>query len=143
MRDATSTGQLAAHTARAAIPTAEAKRTAWDAVIAGTLSNLEQRAAISGFNRVHDPKLISSYLEEYFASVGTVWKSKSYEIAQQIATGLYPSAQVSESTLATTDAFLRALGDSSPALHRLIVESRESVVRALAAQAADAEGTAH
>ncbi|GAA5229173.1 aminopeptidase N [Paeniglutamicibacter antarcticus] len=143
VRDATSTGQLAAHTARAAIPTAEAKRTAWDAVIAGTLSNLEQRAAISGFNRVHDPKLISSYLEEYFASVGTVWKSKSYEIAQQIATGLYPSAQVSESTLATTDAFLGALGDSSPALHRLIVESRESVVRALAAQAADAEGTAH
>ncbi|MDO5744679.1 MAG: ERAP1-like C-terminal domain-containing protein, partial [Micrococcaceae bacterium] len=137
---ATSTGQLAAHTARAAIPTQEAKRSAWDAVIAGTLSNLEQRAAISGFNRVHDPKLIASYGDEYFATVGTVWGSKSYEIAQQIATGLYPSAQVSEATLGTTDAFLGTLGESSPALHRLIVESRESVVRALAAQSADSAG---
>ncbi len=139
-RDATSTGQLAAHTARAAIPTPAAKRAAWDAVVAGKLSNLEQRAAIAGFNRVHDASLISAYAGEYFDSARVVWESKSYEIAQQIVTGFYPAAQTSQSTLAATDAFLAELGEDSPALHRLVIESRESVVRALAAQAADVHG---
>ncbi|GAA1864434.1 aminopeptidase N [Paeniglutamicibacter psychrophenolicus] len=139
-RDATSTGQLAAHTARAAIPTPGAKRAAWDAVIAGKLSNLEQRAAIAGFNRVHDASLISPYTGEYFDAARVVWESKSYEIAQQIVTGFYPAAQTSQATLASTDAFLAELGGDSPALHRLVIESRESVVRALAAQSADAHG---
>ncbi len=139
VRDATSTGQLAAQTARAAIPTPAAKRAAWDAVISGKLSNLEQRAAIAGFNRVHDTSLLSPYTGEYFDSARIVWESKSYEIAQQIVTGLYPAAQTSEATLAATDAFLADLGGDPPALHRLVIESRESVARALAAQAADAQ----
>ncbi|MDO2936575.1 aminopeptidase N [Paeniglutamicibacter sulfureus] len=137
-RDATSTGQLSAHTARAAMPTPEAKRAAWDAVIGGKLSNLEQRAAITGFNHVHDPALIAGYVEEYFDVAGTVWETKSYEIAQQIVTGLYPAAQTTPETLAKTDAFLHSLGEDSPALRRLVIESRDAVVRALAAQAADA-----
>ncbi|MBV1778283.1 aminopeptidase N [Paeniglutamicibacter sp. ABSL32-1] len=137
-RDATATGQLAAHTARAAMPTAEAKRAAWDAVIGGKLSNLEQRAAITGFNHVHDAALIADYVDEYFEAARTVWETKSYEIAQQIVTGLYPAAQTTPETLAATDAFLQRLGDESPALRRLVIEARDSVVRALAAQAADA-----
>ncbi|WP_411733548.1 aminopeptidase N [Paeniglutamicibacter sp.] len=137
-RDATSAGQLAAHTARAAMPTAEAKRAAWDAVIGGKLSNVEQRSAITGFNHVHDAALISGYLDEYFDTARTVWETKSYEIAQQIVTGLYPAAQTTPETLAKTDAFLGTLGDESPALRRLVIESRDAVVRALAAQAADA-----
>ncbi|MGG5753757.1 aminopeptidase N [Zafaria sp. Z1313] len=137
-RDNTANGRLAAQLAGAALPTAEAKRAAWDAVLVdGTLSNTLQRQAIAGFNRVHDASLIEGYAAEYFAAARRIWEEKGYETAQSIIVGLYPSAQVSQDTVDRTDAFLGELGDDSPALRRLMLENRDGVVRALAAQAAD------
>lgn len=136
-RDNTANGSLAAHSAKAAIPTPEAKATAWAAIQAGELSNLEQRSAIAGFNRVHDAALIADYVPTYFEAASTAWETKSYEIAQQIIVGLYPAAQISQGTLDTTDAFLAGLGEDSRALRRLIVEARDGIVRSLAAQDAD------
>ncbi|MGW2852080.1 hypothetical protein ACWDAZ_08585, partial [Streptomyces sp. NPDC001215] len=66
-----------------------------------------------------------------------IWDSRSHEMAQQIVVGLYPAVQVSEETLAKTDAWLAA-AEPPPALRRLILESRAGVERALRAQAADA-----
>ncbi|MGL3804677.1 aminopeptidase N [Paeniglutamicibacter sp. R2-26] len=136
-RDNTANGQQAAQAARAAIPTAEAKAAAWHAILDGELSNLEQRAAIAGFNRVHDASLIAGYTGTYFEAARTAWDTKSYEIAQQIVVGLYPAAQTSQGTLDATDAFLATLDDGSRALRRLVLEARDGVVRSLAAQAAD------
>ncbi|MFJ6417285.1 aminopeptidase N [Paeniglutamicibacter sp. NPDC091659] len=135
--DNTANGKLAAQTAKAAIPTAEAKAAAWRGVLGGELSNLEQRAAITGFNRVHDAALIAGYAQDYFEAARTVWDTKSYEIAQQIIVGLYPAAQTSQGTLDATDAFLGTLDEDSRALRRLVLEARDGVVRSLAAQAAD------
>lgn len=136
--DNTANGALAAELARAAQPTAEAKRTAFDAVVReNSLSNTHQRQAIAGFNRVHDASLIAEFADEYFALVRGVWEERSHEIAQQIVVGLYPAAQVSEETLRQTDAFLSELGDEAPALRRLMLENRDAVVRALAARDAD------
>ncbi|GAA4377559.1 aminopeptidase N [Paeniglutamicibacter cryotolerans] len=136
--DNTGNGQLAAELAKAAIPTPEAKRATWEAVmVQGSLSNLQQRAAIAGFSRVHDAALIAPYVSEYFASAQSIWDAKSHEIAQQIIVGLYPAEQISPATLEATDAFLDSLGTDSPALRRLVVESRDAVLRALAAQEAD------
>ncbi|MEO6531511.1 MAG: hypothetical protein ABIN10_07700, partial [Specibacter sp.] len=73
----------------------------------------------------------------YFAAIEQVWAEKSYEISSTIITGLYPSQLVSDSTVKATDDFLATLGDETPALRRLLVESRDGVVRALKAQAAD------
>ncbi|WP_309079853.1 aminopeptidase N [Zhihengliuella sp.] len=137
-RDDTANGALNAALARAAVPTPEAKRTAFDAVVHGReLSNTHQRQAIAGFNRVHDAALIAGFADEYFASAGKVWEERSYEIAQQIVVGLYPAAQVSESTLEATDAFLGRLDDDSAALRRLMLENRDAVARALRARRAD------
>ncbi|QXQ11756.1 aminopeptidase N [Paeniglutamicibacter sp. Y32M11] len=136
-RDNTANGSLAAHTAKAAIPSSEAKASAWAGILGGELSNLEQRAAITGFNRVHDAALLSEYVQSYFAAARGIWESKSHEIAQQIIVGLFPAAQVSEATLDASDAFLNTLGSDSPALRRLVTEARDSVVRSLAAQRAD------
>ncbi|MET1036380.1 MAG: aminopeptidase N [Arthrobacter sp.] len=142
-RDNTASGQLAAELAKAAIPTLEAKRAAWDAVVAGgALSNTQQRSAITGFARVHEASLLEPFAARYFESVRQVWDSKSHEIAQQVVVGLFPLAQTSADTLARTDRFLESLGDDSPALRRLVVESRDGIVRALAAQAADVEAPA-
>lgn len=136
-RDHTQTGQLAAATASAAIPTLAAKQKTWDAVIEGSLPNATQRAAIAGFNRVHEQGLLEPFRSQYFAVIRTVWAEKSHEISATIVNGFYPAQLVSNSTIEATDAFLDDLGDSTPALRRLVLENRDGVVRALKAQAAD------
>ncbi|HEX2247907.1 MAG TPA: aminopeptidase N, partial [Arthrobacter sp.] len=137
-RDATATGQRAAALAKAAIPTADAKAAAWDAVVVrGDLPNATQQSVIAGFNRVHDTALLEPYAAAYFAAVEDIWNTRTHEIAQQIVVGLYPSQLATQSTVDLTDEFLKALGTDSPALRRLVLESRDGIVRALKAQAAD------
>ena len=50
----------------------------------------------------------------------------------------YPTYQVSEDTVAATDAWLAGDGHPAP-LRRLVAEGRDGVVRALKARAKDAE----
>ncbi len=120
------------------IPTAEAKAATWESVVVqGNQANSIQRAAIAGFTKVWDTTLLEPYVAAYFAAIEQVWAEKSYEISSTIITGLYPSQLVSDSTVKATDDFLATLGDETPALRRLLVESRDGVVRALKAQAAD------
>ena len=137
-RDSTASGALAAAAARAALPTADAKEAAWAALVdAADLPNATQRSMIGGFTRVHDRSLLEPFVERYFASVQDVWATRTHEIAQQIVVGLYPSLLTTQDTLDRTDAFLDRLGEASPSLRRLLLESRDGVVRALKAQAAD------
>ncbi|MFF4580868.1 aminopeptidase N [Streptomyces sp. NPDC001373] len=137
-RDATAAGERHAETARAARPTAEAKAEAWAAVVdSADLPNAVQEAVIGGFVQTDQRELLAPYAEKYFAVVKGIWESRSHEIAQQIAVGLYPALQVSEETLAATDAWM-ASAEPNAALRRLVSESRSGVERALKAQAADA-----
>nr|WP_206323394.1 aminopeptidase N [Streptomyces sp. HNM0574] len=137
-RDATSAGERHAATARAARPTAEAKAEAWASVVErDTLPNAVQEAVIGGFLQTDQRELLAPYTEKYFAVVKDVWEQRSHEMAQQIAVGLYPTLQVSQDTLDATDAWL-AGASPSPALRRLVTESRAGVERALKAQRADA-----
>ncbi|MFF5444630.1 aminopeptidase N [Streptomyces sp. NPDC012888] len=137
-RDKTAAGERHAATARAARPTAEAKAAAWASVIdSGDLPNAVQEAVIGGFVQTDQRELLAPYADRYFAVLKDVWDSRSHEIAQQIAVGLYPSLQVSAETLAATDAWL-ASAEPNAALRRLVSESRAGVERALKAQSADA-----
>ncbi|MCX5298397.1 aminopeptidase N [Streptomyces sp. NBC_00193] len=138
-RDKTAAGERHAATARAARPTAEAKAEAWASVVEGdSLPNAVQEAVIGGFVQTDQRELLAPYTAKYFAAVKEVWETRSHEIAQQIAVGLYPSLQVSAETLASTDAWL-ASAEPNAALRRLVSESRAGVERALRAQAADAQ----
>ncbi|WP_329195283.1 MULTISPECIES: aminopeptidase N [unclassified Streptomyces] len=137
-RDATAAGQRHAATARAARPTAEAKAQAWASVVeSGDLPNAVQEAVIGGFVQSDQAELLAPYTEKYFASVKEVWDTRSHEIAQQVAVGLYPSLQVSRATLDATDAWL-ASAEPNAGLRRLVSEARAGVERALKARAADA-----
>ncbi|MFD9521605.1 aminopeptidase N [Streptomyces sp. NPDC059979] len=141
-RDATAAGERHAATARAARPTTEAKAAAWASVVeSGDLPNAVQDAVIGGFVQTDQRELLAPYTARYFAAVKEVWDSRSHEIAQQIAVGLYPSLQVSQETLDATDAWL-ASAEPNAALRRLVSESRAGVERALKAQAADAAAQA-
>ncbi|MCX4236630.1 aminopeptidase N [Streptomyces ortus] len=134
-RDRTAAGERHAATARAARPTEEAKAEAWASVVeSDKLPNAVQEAVIGGFVQFGQRELLAPYTEKYFAAVKGVWDSRSHEMAQQIAVGLYPSVQVSADTLAKTDEWL-ASAEPSAALRRLISESRSGVERALRAQA--------
>ncbi|MGX1887318.1 aminopeptidase N [Streptomyces sp. NPDC055287] len=137
-RDKTSAGELHATSARAARPTAEAKAEAWASVIdSDKLPNSAQEAVIGGFVQTDQRELLAPYTEKYFAAVKGIWESRSHEMAQQIAVGLYPAVQVSQATLDATDSWL-ASATPSAALRRLVLESRAGIERALKAQAADA-----
>ncbi|GGR05172.1 aminopeptidase N [Streptomyces netropsis] len=137
-RDKTSAGERHAASARAARPTAEAKAEAWAAVVeSDKLPNAVQEAVIGGFVQTDQRELLAPYSEKYFAVVKDIWESRSHEIAQQIAVGLYPSLLVSQETLDATDAWL-ASAEPNAALRRLVTESRAGVERALKARAADA-----
>ncbi|MEE1749711.1 aminopeptidase N [Streptomyces sp. JV184] len=137
-RDRTAAGERHAATARAARPTEEAKAEAWASVVeSDTLPNSLQEAVISGFVQTDQRELLAPYAEKFFAAVKGVWDSRSHEMAQQVAIGLYPTLQVSQATLDATDAWLSA-AEPGAALRRLVSESRSGVERALKAQAADA-----
>ncbi|NXY99016.1 aminopeptidase N [Streptomyces sp. BR123] len=137
-RDRTAAGERHAATARAARPTAGAKAAAWASVVeSADLPNAVQEAVIGGFVQTDQRELLAPYTAKYFEVVKGIWESRSHEIAQQIAVGLYPSLQVSEATLAATDAWL-ASAEPNAALRRLVSESRAGIERALKAQAADA-----
>ncbi|MEE1843437.1 MULTISPECIES: aminopeptidase N [unclassified Streptomyces] len=137
-RDRTAAGERHAATARAARPTEEAKAEAWASVVeSDTLPNSLQEAVISGFVQTDQRELLAPYAEKFFAAVKGVWDSRSHEMAQQVAIGLYPTLQVSQATLDATDAWLSAT-EPGAALRRLVSESRSGVERALRAQAADA-----
>ncbi|GHB40204.1 aminopeptidase N [Streptomyces cirratus] len=141
-RDATAAGQRHAATARAARPTAQAKAQAWASVVeSGDLPNAVQEAVIGGFVQTDQRELLAPYTQKYFAAVKEVWDTRSHEIAQQIAVGLYPSLQVSHATLDATDAWL-ASAEPNAGLRRLVSEARAGVERALKAQAADAAAAA-
>ncbi|MEU6676062.1 aminopeptidase N [Streptomyces sp. NPDC046925] len=137
-RDKTAAGERHAAAARAARPTPEAKAEAWASVVeSDKLPNAIQEAVIAGFVQTDQRELLAPYTEKFFAAVKGAWDSRSHEMAQQIAVGLYPSIQVSQATLDATDAWLSSAAPSA-ALRRLITESRAGVERALRAQEADA-----
>ncbi|MFH8343913.1 aminopeptidase N [Streptomyces sp. NPDC018045] len=136
-RDRTSAGERHAAAARASRPTAEAKADAWASVVeSDKLPNAVQEAVIGGFIQTDQRELLAPYAEKYFAAVKSVWDSRSHEMAQQIAVGMYPSLQVSQETLDATDAWLESAAPSA-ALRRLVTESRSGIERALKARRAD------
>lgn len=140
-RDKTAAGERHAATARAARPTEEAKAEAWASVVeSDKLPNAVQEAVIGGFVQADQRELLAPYTDKYFSVVKEIWDARSHEIAQQIATGLYPGIHIAEETLARTDAWL-ASAEPNAALRRLVSESRSGVERALKAQAADARAT--
>jgi aminopeptidase N len=136
VRDHTATGQQQAATARALVPTTQAKAEAWrEATENDELPNSINDAVIRGFDHPAHTELLRPYVDRYFAMVGEVWKRRSSESAQRVVVGLYPSV-MEESVVAATDGYL-VDNDVPPALRRLLLEGRADVVRALAAQARD------
>ncbi len=135
-RDATAAGQRHAAACRAARPTAEAKAEAWQSLLDEQLANAQQSALIGGFQQAHQIELLRPYVEKYFAMVPGIWESRTSEMAQDLVVGLFPSLVVEQPVVDKVDAFLSSYDAPAP-LRRLLLESRDSLVRALRARTFD------
>jgi aminopeptidase N len=136
-RDDTASGRVHAAAARAAVPTPQAKAEAWRLVVeSGDLPNAVQAAVISGFGRAADPALLEPFVEPYFEAVEQVWKARTSEMATQVAVGMFPTMLAGPRLLRRTQEWLD-VPDREPSLRRVVVEARDGVVRALAAQERD------
>ncbi|MDF2442216.1 MAG: aminopeptidase, partial [Subtercola sp.] len=137
--DNTASGAQSAASARASIPTEEAKAAAWASLVdTDTASNLIVRATTVGFQRASDATLLTPYIAKYFEVVKTLWETRTYQIAATLITGLYPAGLASAELRDATVAWL-ATDPEPAALRRLVVENLAGVERALAAQARDAD----
>ncbi len=135
-RDATDAGERHAAACRAAIPTAEAKRAAWDAMTGGEQTIAMFRAMLSGFADPDQPKLVERYRDKYFGVVSGVWRQWSSAMAQDFVSGAYGVCAISAETIEATDAYIEA-AQPPAALLRLLTEGRDDVLRALRCQARD------
>jgi aminopeptidase N len=139
-RDDTATGRRQAAAALAARPDADAKREAWSSILDDdTLPNAVQTAIIGGFADASQTELLRPYVGPYFDSLRSVWSDRTNETAQNIVIGLFPTMLAEQATVDAADAWLAANEDATPALRRLVIESRDGVARALRAQAKDAK----
>ncbi|MEO7262911.1 MAG: aminopeptidase N [Jatrophihabitantaceae bacterium] len=138
--DPSAAGARQAATARAGIPTAEAKAAAWSSMMRDSeLSTAVRRAVMVGFRDPWRPDLLAPYAGAYFEEAAGLWDRLTAETAKYLIIGLFPSwsSAIDEQTLQLADAFL-ANTSHPAALQRLISEGRAEVARALRARAVDA-----
>ncbi|HYN68205.1 MAG TPA: aminopeptidase N [Ornithinibacter sp.] len=139
-REDTATGRERACRARAAQPTAEAKEHAWSAAVEGSgLPNAVVEATALGFTRPGTPAdLLRPFVERYHALLDTLDSRGSHAMIETIVFGFYPRPIADRELCDRTQAWLDAHPDAPAALRRLVVENRDPLVRALAAQERDA-----
>ncbi|MGV0794184.1 aminopeptidase N [Mycolicibacterium sp. XJ1819] len=133
-RDPTAAGRRHAAAAAAARPASAVKDAAWQQVIEDdTLPNITARSIIGGFVQPGQHELLKPFRDKYFRAISGVWQRRTSEVAQTVVIGLYPSWDISEEALAAADRFLSD-PDVPPPLHRLVLEGRAGVERALRAR---------
>ena len=135
-RDVTDAGQRHAATCRAAIPTREAKREAWQLLTSGEQTIATFRASLAGFVDLDHPELIEPYRDDYFGVVGEIWQDWSSAMAQDFVAGAYLVCPQSQETVQATDDYTTRANPPA-ALRRLLIEGRDDVLRALRCQDRD------
>jgi aminopeptidase N len=137
-RDRTASGERAVATARALIPTAEAKAEVWRQLTADEKpANWLQRSLLSGFHNSSQLALTEPYVAKFFEVVDRIWDTRDSEPAQEFVLLAYPALHVEQSTLDMTQEWLAEEGHLAP-LRRLVGEGADGVKRSLKARAKDA-----
>jgi aminopeptidase N len=136
-RDATAGGRQQAAQARAQLATAEAKAETWERLTGPGLANWEAIGLAAGFQHSGQDQLTAPYADRYFAEVEEIYGRNDLQIGRLLAMAAYPYLQISEATVAASDAWLAA-PDRPAALRRVVMDGRDGVARAVRARACDA-----
>ncbi|MCK2036703.1 aminopeptidase N [Microbacterium sp. SSW1-49] len=132
-------GEFAAQ-ARAALPDSASKKAAWTSLIErDDAPNTIVRSAALGFVHPAGVDVLAEFVPAYFDMLLPIWESRSYQIAQYLIVGLFPTALANVELRDATRAWLSAHQDAAPALRRLVLENLADVERSLAAQSRDAD----
>ncbi|MEU6061841.1 aminopeptidase N [Streptomyces sp. NPDC047097] len=138
-RDDTASGKRHEVRCLASRPSAAVKAQAWAAVVeSDKLSNALVEATIGGFVQPHQRELTAPYAPTYFEVIERVWRERSIQIGMDVVRGLFPGHQDPAATLGAADRWLAAHESAPPALRRLVLEARDDLARAFAAQRRDA-----
>ena len=130
--DPTTRGVQFAAQARAAMPTEQAKEAAWQAAVAGGLSNMALAATLAGFAHPDTPTaLLDPFRARYADQIVALFVSRSPSEALALAGGLFPS--IDPATVDVADGLLAA-ADLPAGLRRVVSEHRDDVQMALACQ---------
>ena len=135
-RDPTDAGARHAASARAAIPTAEAKAPSWDQIIDPSVTFAMMRALMGGFQQPDQEALLEPYVPRYFEQIGPMFEARSLEVAIGFTSGMYPRMLVREDIVATTDNYIATRNPPGPA-RRLLLEGKDAIERSLRARACD------
>ncbi len=139
-RDPTAAGKRHAASARAAMPTVEAKAAAWASMVdSDELPNETLMAVVLGFRQPDQRELLAPYADKFFAIVADLWAKRTPHMAQLLVNGLYPYLIVEQRIVDAVDAVLAEDEARVPApLRRLLLEQRDGTLRTLRGQALDA-----
>ncbi|MCO7202490.1 aminopeptidase N [Microbacterium sp. CnD16-F] len=130
-------GEFAAQ-ARAALPSVEAKRAAWQSLVdSADLPNTVVRSAAAGFVHPAGVPALREFVDAYFDMLLPVWESRTYQIAQYLIVGLYPAPLADAALRDATRGWLAEHRDAPAALRRLVNENLAGVERALSVQERD------
>ncbi|QSB17147.1 aminopeptidase N [Natronosporangium hydrolyticum] len=135
--DATAAGEREAATARALVPTAEAKRRVWQELTSEKApANWWQRASLHGFWHPRQLPLTEPYVTAFHEVAADIYARRDGEQGREFLTLAYPLYHVAEQTLAASETWLADPAHPAPA-RRMVAEGRDSVRRSLTARAAD------
>ncbi|MFI2409527.1 aminopeptidase N [Streptomyces sp. NPDC018947] len=130
-RDPSATGQEGAARCRAALPDAEAKSRAWDAMFArDDLSNYLFTATAQGFWQPEQADLVADYVPRYYAEAVAVAARRGPAIADAAGRWAFPAYAVDDDTLRLGRECLSG-ADPIPALRRKLVDQLDDLARAL------------
>ena len=138
-RDKTIVGKEKAAAARVAQPTAEAKADGWRAILDPGTPNETHREIVLSIFRYGQDDVIAPYLEQYLEAADTLIDTLGFHKASVVLEHGFPKALGSAELVERVDAWLAGATAPKGAV-RYATEGRADVVRALAAQAKDAQG---
>jgi aminopeptidase N len=138
-RDDTDLGQRQALTARAARPLTSAKQDAWKRLTEDpSLSHTRARQLWAGFAQLDQEEVLAPFADRFFGVLDQIWAERSLEWAIEFTTNTFPHVSASPQLLERVDEELDR--DLPRPLRRVLLEQRDTLVRALAARERDARG---
>ena len=136
-RDDTADGERLSLIARAAVPTADAKRWAWRRITEEpNLPNYARRSLLTGFAHPRQIDLLRPYVTEYLSVAEGMWKQLATESAVEFISSAFPKTVIEQDTLDATDEWL-ADPSHDGAIRRGVAEGRDELARALRARERD------
>jgi aminopeptidase N len=133
-RDRSATGEQWTARCRAAVPDAEAKAAAWQAIVGDlTISNRLVELTAHGFWQTEQLDLLAGYVPRYFAEMPAMMRARSGMSAEKTALAAYPQVAVDAETRRLA-AELLAHDDLDPILRRVVLDADDDVRRALDAR---------